>query len=326
MNFLKRKQFTWLLLVAVCLFTSCSTVFDDRDGCPVGCHIRFKYDYNMKWADAFANEVNRVTLYIFDSDNHYVTSLTEEGAALKTSDYYMSLQVKPGKYTLVAYGGIDGESFKATDLQTGKSTPADLQVAMTGSRETSATELHPLWHGLSRSFTVTGGYQEHLISLVKDTNTLKVMLQQVEGGEMDASKFTMTIEDDNTAFAWDNSLITQGSNTVYNPYLTGNYAVTDATGTGNIAYGQFSLSRLMADSKARLKIVNNESLTTVIDIPLVDYLLYTGMEGKPISAQEYLDRQDEYSFIFFLDPDYRWIKVQIIINGWTIRMDDMDYQ
>ena len=35
---------------------------------------------------------------------------------------------------------------------------------------------------------------------------------------------------------------------------------------------------------------------------LNQYLLLTQMEGHDISAQEYLDRQDEYSIVFFLTP------------------------
>lgn len=40
----------------------------------------------------------------------------------------------------------------------------------------------------------------------------------------------------------------------------------------------------------------------MLNINLNNYLLLTKMEGHDISAQEYLDRQDEYSIIFFLTP------------------------
>lgn len=40
----------------------------------------------------------------------------------------------------------------------------------------------------------------------------------------------------------------------------------------------------------------------MLNVNLNDYLLLTKMEGHRISPQEYLDRQDEYSIIFFLTP------------------------
>ena len=42
----------------------------------------------------------------------------------------------------------------------------------------------------------------------------------------------------------------------------------------------------------------------MLNVNLNDYLLLTKMEGHRISPQEYLDRQDEYSIIFFLTPRY----------------------
>jgi hypothetical protein len=54
------------------------------------------------------------------------------------------------------------------------------------------------------------------------------------------------------------------------------------------------------------------------------------MEGHCISAQEYLDRQDEYSIVFFLTPivepedsqivGYACFKIQV--KDWVIRLND----
>ncbi|MEE0235701.1 MAG: FimB/Mfa2 family fimbrial subunit, partial [Bacteroidales bacterium] len=40
-------------------------IFEGEGDCGVYYRIRFKYDYNIKFADAFANEVNSVALYVF---------------------------------------------------------------------------------------------------------------------------------------------------------------------------------------------------------------------------------------------------------------------
>jgi Protein of unknown function (DUF1812). len=41
-----------------------------------------------------------------------------------------------------------------------------------------------------------------------------------------------------------------------------------------------------------------------------------------MSNQEYLDRQDEYNIMFFLDSNNNWIKTRIIINGWAVVLND----
>lgn len=324
-----KRNLKLLLILMMSVLAACSTVFDDRDSCPVGCHIRFKYDYNMKWADAFANEVDQVSLYVFDNDGKYVKTIIAKGDSLKDKDYFMNLDVKPGNYKLVAFGGLTGESFKAPALQAGTSTLQDLQVSMVenspSSQRVSNTELHPLWQGMESSINVTGGYQEDTISLVKDTNKLKVVLQQIDGDDLTNDIFDMRINDNNTHFGYDNSIIAENTDMTYIPYFNGVQKVDDTTvGVGNIVYSQFSLSRLMVDSKSRLRIDNKISGSHMIDIPLVNYLLLTEMEGHKISAQEYLDRQDEYSFVFFIDKNYRWVQVQIIVNGWTIRLNNPD--
>lgn len=43
--------------------TSCGMMEDDQSDCPQALRVNFKYDMNMKFADAFPNEVKTVTLY-----------------------------------------------------------------------------------------------------------------------------------------------------------------------------------------------------------------------------------------------------------------------
>ena len=58
----------------------------------------------------------------------------------------------------------------------------------------------------------------------------------------------------------------------------------------------------MAGRNYRLIIRHHGWEKDVLNVNLNDYLLLTKMEGHRISPQEYLDRQDEYSIIFFLTP------------------------
>ena len=55
-----------------------------------------KYDYNMKFADAFRPEVDEVTLHLIDSNGNVVWRKTESGEALKADGYAMNVDVAPG--------------------------------------------------------------------------------------------------------------------------------------------------------------------------------------------------------------------------------------
>lgn len=45
---------------------SCEKLYEDLDPCPHGVSLRFIYDYNMEWANAFPKQVDCLTLYIYD--------------------------------------------------------------------------------------------------------------------------------------------------------------------------------------------------------------------------------------------------------------------
>lgn len=43
-----------------------------------------------------------------------------------------------------------------------------------------------------------------------------------------------------------------------------------------------------------------------------------------MELQEYLDREDRYSMIFFVDENMALIKSVIQINGWVIQLNDFE--
>ncbi len=40
--------------------------------------------------------------------------------------------------------------------------------------------------------------------------------------------------------------------------------------------------------------------------------------------QEYLDRQSRWNMLFFLDRDHLWLKTNIVVNDWRVRINDID--
>lgn len=329
------------VLLLSCSVISCDSVlgYPDED-CSVEYRVRFSYDYNMKYANAFAREVKTVTLYIFDDKGKFIDQRTEAGEILKADDYSMKLDVEPGKYHLVAWAGLDDKSFAIPLLTPGKSDIDELTVKTNRIIKTRANEeeayivnskLSSLWHGESLHILTRAAQQTVItIPLVKNTNTIRIILQQMQGTTVDVNKFDFSIYDDNGWMNYDNTLLKDNMLT-YQPYYKTQGTTTRATKANSdettsisVAIAEITVARLMADKNPRLRITNKDTGKTVLSIPLVDYLLLTEQESHNMGSQEYLDRQDEYSMTFFLDSNMNWLNTQIIINGWTIRLNDTD--
>ena len=61
------------------------------------------------------------------------------------------------------------------------------------------------------------------------------------------------------------------------------------------------------------------------DLPLNNYLLLLKSEalGK-MDNQEFLDRAYRYNMVFFLDQDNAWVRMNIIVDDWTVRINNVD--
>ena len=57
--------------------SSCSMVYDDLPECRYGTRLRFVYDHNIEFADAFSRQVDCLTVLVYDASGRYVTTLTE---------------------------------------------------------------------------------------------------------------------------------------------------------------------------------------------------------------------------------------------------------
>lgn len=313
------------ILILISVLSSCSTVFDDTSECYSGFHIRFKYDYNMKFADAFSNEVKNVSAFIFDKNGILQTIKTDSGDILKDKDYYMELDVPEGVYDIIVWAGLFDKSFKSSKLIPGVTKLSDFYVYLNKTGSNSSTDLSPLWHGKINDVVVKKEYEDLTVSLVKDTKQIRIKLQQINGLPITDNDFEFEIVDYDNFLNYDNNL-TRSGDLIYYPYISGfNTTVEPSTETN--VFAEFSTIRLMTDSKTRLKITKKADNKMIMDIPLIDYLLLGALESykDKMSSQEYLDRQDVYSIIFFLDENLTWLKIQIIINGWTIRFNNENH-
>lgn len=317
------------LVLPMVAFTSCNYIHDDLDPCPRGVSLRFVYDYNMEYANAFPSKVDCLTLYIYDEQGNYVATRTETTDVLSNENYRMQIDLETGKYHFVAYGGLacaEHSFHVVSEPGEAESRLSDLSVVMEHNELTSDKALHSLFHG-SLDVAVDGDmYKEATVHMMKNTNNIRIVLQQMNGQPVSDEDFTFRIiNDDNTLFAHDNSLLENGSVT-YLPWSQGQRTVGDAGGEGTqvtVAYAEFSTSRLTVGNHPRLVIYNKQNGDEVVNIPLNDYLLLLKSDlYAEMGDQEFLDRESEWAMVFFLDENRLWTNAQIIINDWVVRLNN----
>lgn len=328
-----------ILLLA---FTACDNIIYDYEGdCSVTYRLKFQYDMNLKWADAFANEVSSVHLYAFDKSGLLVWQREERIDPGLARNFSMTLDLPAGDYTLLAWCGLrnDGkkkESFSVPEPHIGKTRIEELQCSLNRQYDEngaiSKESLHRLFHGtmdVSLPENSDGGNYEYIMSLTKNTNHIRVVLQHLSGKDVDVERFRFRIDDENGLMAHDNNLL-KDENINYWPWKTqtamagvgktDTRAVIEAKG----AIADFTVARMMESHRKNMILtITNDKGETVAAIPVIDYALlakdyYEEEYGHKMADQEFLDREDDYVMTLFLDDDNEWISSQIMIHSWVI--------
>ena len=329
-----------LTLAAMPVFTGCSDsfIYDYEGDCDPKFRVKFAYDWNLKFADAFRNEVDHVTLNVIDPDGRIVYTHTESGEALAADGYEVVLDeaVRPGTYRLHAWCGRGAEpgntSFavheatQLTDLRCTLLPDAASRADVAGAEGTDVRrQLKHLYHGLTTEleFPEDEGYHYYTVPLKKNTNSVKVVLQHLSGEPIDGNEFDFTIVAANARMDHDNTVLEAAPVTYHAWDIANGSAVIDSEysgpGTYSATVAEFTIARLIKGQDVRMEARRKSDGKLVFSVPMIDLaLMVKGHANRPMDDQEYLDRQDDYNFVFFLDEQYRWIDSYIYINSWKI--------
>ena len=347
-----KKSLTLACLTLICalsvLFTSCDESFFEQEGdCSVKYRVKFVYDMNLKWANAFPSEVKSVNLYAFDAEGVFYKEFKASGEALADPDFFIELDIPAGDYQLVAWCGLVNqgareESFDVTQPVVGVTRLDDficsLNTTATRADEegpVSDSRLYFLYHGnmsVNLPDTQDGETYYYTMPLVKDTNHIRIILQELASTEdMVPSDYDITIESANGLMAYNNDLLPSPVIT-YKPWSQ----VQDEVGVGRIdvtngeikyvkgIVADLSVARIMAfqEDSFNLVIRRAESQELIARIPVVKYALlskkyYELAYDHVMTDQELLDREDEYVMTFFLEKG-KWMDAYIDILQWRI--------
>ncbi|MDE6801980.1 MAG: FimB/Mfa2 family fimbrial subunit, partial [Muribaculaceae bacterium] len=188
---------TAIAAVPATALTSCDLIYTDLEPCTQGVELRFIYDYNMEFANAFPAQVDCLTLLVYDGAGKYLATHTvTDRSLLSDEDWRMQLRLDPGEYRFIAYGGMacENASFEFTSPSRAISALlSDLEVAMKpgllGGQD--GKPLHNLFYGqgtMTIAKTDTD-YRRTTIYMIKDTNTLRVLLANADGTSLASDDF-----------------------------------------------------------------------------------------------------------------------------------------
>lgn len=344
-----------ILMTAVMLgsLASCGLINEDDSDCDPIYKVRFLFEKNMLFTDAFRTQVGEVDLYVFDSSGNLVWKGHEEGDILAQEGYLMDLPVDPGNYELVAWCHKRHENASGFNLA-GADNPLsfdDLKMKLEreydGEQAHSSTDLHALFHG-KVAVDLPDEWGLHVINvpLTKDTNCIRIMLVHLSGKEIKEDDFDFKITDSNGYLGHDNRILDDepveyrawfkqegiASMLVPSESDPGTPGISPLPEQSRAVTPIYSLMAEMTTS--RLQTCNNPMLTitrksdgerVVNNLPLLDYLLMVkGQYNRNMDDDDYLDRQDEYNMTFFMLEDGSWYRQVIDILKWRIVRQSAD--
>lgn len=327
---------TVVVAASVMTLSSCdSLIFNEEGDCEPIYNLRFKFTKNILNADAFGPQVTDLHVAVYDKQGNLLFTQSDIRIPTEENDYRMPVDLKPGTYDIIAW--CDGTPLSADAVSftlRGQATYDHISASGAYFEPLGTvrncyfqSDLTPLYYGMIEDMVCSekdyGNIDLPAIPLTKDTNSITVMLQNLGGQPIDPNILTFTIKGENSELDWKNDLTASEIGFDYHPWdITAIFASEDPGSRSDMPNGvkaEFTTSRLLADREQTLIISNKEDGSEIVNIPLIEYLLLVRSNYQhAVSAQDYLDRCDAYSLMFFVDENMQWMKTRVLINGWRV--------
>ncbi len=220
-----------------------------------------------------------------------------------------------GRLHLLVWAGLADSLYRHT--------PTSLTLLRNEAGEQSG-RLSSLFHGRLDNVHISGEYQFLALSLTKNTNVLSCILQSQSAAPLEKDDFRLELTARNGCMDHRNTP-TDSVFTCYLPFMQESANLEDI----QVVHAGMNTLRLMENDDTRLRLIYQPSGETLFNIPLTQYLLLSSnVEAAAMLPQEYLDRQDRYNLIFFLEPTNNpskpYMCLQMQVNGWIIRINNAE--
>lgn len=352
-RFFEAVEMSAIVLVTAVLAVglwSCEKIYDYEGDCAPHWQVKFIYDYNMNFADAFPGSmgIGSVHLYVFDAESGRLVMEKEEtaGPGGFASNYVMPIEQLPvGRYDFVAWCGLaDNTSFTGGPVpQKIEWSASAWQLSDNVWNATGADRrIAPLYYGKQGGFAITDEQGTHTVPiyLIKDVNEFIITLQH-RSKPLDPDDFDIIITDDNDVLLWDNSLA-QSNQKKYHAWSVVQGTADDGKQpelsdedpqASNVLISRLSICRLV-DGRATqpcLSVTERSTGKKVFEFTIIPYLLMPGFHHALLDAhnqvhclddQEYLDREDTWNMHFILDDNLSaqggWLALELHILDWHV--------
>lgn len=325
--------------------------------------VRFQYDYNGEGTDLFSRDVGSVSLYLFDEEGGFIARHDRDnvssGDALKEKDFKIDLELEPGNYKVYAtargnQGGenaaydLPGAKFRVSDLKSGDGLE-NLYISLdnhNGVVDNAHVMLDTLWttlkvqelHVPRPTIPQEGDPQEAdvevtaVVSLMRVTNHVEISFIQTDfPGSIDPEDYDVAIESSEGRDRMDifGNYIQGSCPLVFSPFKQN--AGTDESGKMKVQT-EFGLPRFMMRSDAnqrpmlRIKNRNTGNETGIDFLAILDQAQKELMKEKGWEAQEYFDRNYDFSlFLALNDETWKYAVVSINALSWSKRIQNEDF-
>ncbi len=311
-------------ILCILFLTSCTWVKDEYDDCRVGFWLNLHYTYNILDVEAAPEYVKEVSVYVYDSIGNYVSRIDVPQTELADNQYKVRIKGLPeGDYQFVVWSGIANNQYAVSG---DKSTMDEYSLSLAGSSAMVAAPLPDLFYGYLETVHYDDTYATHDVWMMKDVNQLVCLFVPLsEDTALSADDYNMMLVSANGTMDVMNMPVSDVPIT-YLPYERTAVTIDDAE-YGKLNGIGFSLStlRLMEDLDCRLVFQKADTGETLFNISLPEYIgmigaFYTNL-GRPLTMQEYLDRQDFYHIVFFLSEDFSTL-IRLEVNSWRLRVNN----
>ena len=308
-------------IVCILLMSACTWVKDDVDSCPYGFWLNLHYTYNMLDVEAAPEYISEVAVYIYDADGNYVSRLDVPQSALKANGHRVRVEGIPeGDYQFVVWSGIGNSQYA---ISGDRGTMNGFRLSLAGAESKASTRLPDLYYGSLPTVHYDEAYASHDVYMMKNTNQLAcLVVPMTDDTTVSPEDYDMRIVSANGVMDVFNRPVS-GQVVTYEPFERKAVTFDDAE-YGELHGISFNIMtlRLMEDKDCRLILEKKDTGETVFNISFPEYIGMIGAlylnNGRQLSVQEYLDRQDFYTIVFFLSEDLNQL-IQLQVNSWRLR-------
>jgi hypothetical protein len=175
---------------------------------------------------------------------------------------------------------------------------------------------------------VDGKYR-HTMSMVKNTNVVRILLHEMSGHPMSAEQYSFEITDRNGLYDYDNTRLDDEVITYKPWHVESIFAESESSSRAaeiNTVMAELTLGRMDVNNSPMVSIKNTESGEEIFRFPLAEYMLMVrGSYHKNMDEQEFLDRTDDFSMTIILNEG-EWVSTVINIFSWRVVINNHELQ